>query len=253
MQGKRILVVEDERAIRDMICRYLRCHAFEVSEACDIESARRLLCEQTPHLIVLEWKLPEGNGLELARSVRSSQRQWLPLLMITARAAADARATALEAGVDDIVSKPFSLPELRARINALLRRREPGTSRWRDLNAGLVLDAARQTVMVGDRSIELPPMDFRLLSFFLQNPERAHSRADLVKNVWGGAAHTARRTVDVQVQRLRSTLEPLGMRQLIQTVQGVGYRFSACTDPRAAGRSGTSPMQQGPVRRSVQE
>lgn len=237
MLGKRILVVEDERAIRDMICFYLRSHDFAVSEADDVASAQRLLCDETPNLIVLERTLPAGDGLELTRSVRSSQRHWIPLLMIADRASEDDKVTALNAGVDDILSKPFFLRELVARVHALLRRCEKVRPRPRDLNAGLILDAARQSVIFDDRTVELPPTDFRLLTFFVQNPERAHTRVELLRKVWGSEAGAEPRTVDVQIQRLRGALAQVSMQHLIQTVQGIGYRFSTCMDPRSGRRA----------------
>lgn len=230
MHGKRILVVEDEPAIREMICSYLRDHDFSVSEADDVDSAQRLLCEQTPNLIVLEQALPLSDGLDLARSVRSSREHWMPLLMITGRASEDDKVAALDAGVDDILGKPFSPRELLARINALLRRCEKSRPRSHDRNAGLMLDAARERVIFGERSVELTPTDFRLLTFFVQNPDRAHTRADLLKNVCGADAHAELRTVDVQIRRLRGALAPLQIHYLIQTVQGIGYRFSARAD-----------------------
>lgn len=236
MHGKRILVVEDERAIRDMICFYLRCHDFAVSEADDEGSARRLLCEQAPNLILLERTLAASDGLELARSVRSSQRRWIPLLMIVGHASEEERVAALDAGVDDVVGKPFSPRELLARIHALLRRCEKHGPRSHDLDVGFTLDSARQCVMFRDSTVELTPTDFRLLTFFVENAERAHTRKELMKNVWGSGAGKDLRTVDVQIQRLRSALSSLSMQHLIQTVQGVGYRFSLSIDARSAGR-----------------
>lgn len=230
MHAKRILVVEDEPAIREMICSYLRDHDFSVTEADDVDSAQRMLCEQTPNLIVLEGTLPLNNGLELARSVRSSREHWMPLLMIASRASDDEKVAALDAGVDDILSKPFSPRELLARINALLRRCEKTRPRSHNGTASLMLDAVRQRVIVGNRIVELTPTDFRLLSFFVQNPDRAHTRADLLKNVWGADVPGELRTVDVQIRRLRGALAPLQINRLIQTVQGIGYRFSARQD-----------------------
>jgi two-component system, OmpR family, phosphate regulon response regulator PhoB len=239
MHVKYILVVEADRSIREMIGFQLRRHGFEVKEMSDAYAAQQSLLERLPDLMLLEWTLPAMNGLDLVRTVRSTESRWLPIMMVTNRSSEEDRVTALDSGVDDIIGKPFSRRELIARVNALLRRQQSSRSSLHHLSTKLVLDHDEQCVIAGKDKIPLPPTDFRLLQFFTAHPERAHTRSDLLESVWGGQSNASRRTVDVQITRLRRVLEPFDLQHSIQTVTGIGYRFSNYTEnvgSRFAGR-----------------
>ena len=226
--GKQILIVEDEKPIRDMIAFGLRRAGFEVREAEDCASARASIADARPDLILIDWMLPDQSGLELTRAVkRGKDTQDLPVIMLTARADEHDKVSGLEGGADDYVTKPFSPRELLARINAVLRRSSPGATGESLEAGGVVLDVASHRVTVDEQSVALGPTEYRLLQFFMEHPERVYSRSQLLDRVWGGNVYVEERTVDVHIRRLRKTLEPFGLDRLIQTVRGTGYRFSA--------------------------
>jgi two-component system phosphate regulon response regulator PhoB len=227
MTGKQILIVEDEKPIRDMIAFGLRRAGFEVREAEDCSAARASIADQRPDLLLVDWMLPDQSGLELTRAVkRHKDTEDLPVIMLTARADEHDKVTGLEGGADDYVTKPFSPRELLARINAVLRRSAtvgPGEA----LEAGgLQLDMASHRVTVDGEAVQLGPTEYRLLQFFMEHPERVYSRSQLLDRVWGGNVYVEERTVDVHIRRLRKALEPHRRDSLIQTVRGSGYRFS---------------------------
>lgn len=227
MSAKQILVVEDERPIRDMIVFGLRRGGFEVREAADVAAARASIADQRPDLVLIDWMLPEMSGLELTRSLkRDKETRDVPVIMLTARADEQDKIMGLDSGADDYVTKPFSPRELLARINAVLRRSGPGGTEERIEAEGLVLDAAGHRVTVGDRTIPLGPTEYRLLAFFMTHAERVYSRAQLLDRVWGGNVYVEERTVDVHIRRLRKALEAFDYDRFIQTVRGAGYRFS---------------------------
>ncbi|HEX7115077.1 MAG TPA: phosphate regulon transcriptional regulator PhoB [Steroidobacter sp.] len=227
MAARQILVVEDERPIREMIAFGLRRGGFEVREACDVSSARAAIADRRPDLVLIDWMLPDTSGLELTRALkRDKDTQELPIIMLTARADEHDKITGLEGGADDYVTKPFSPRELLARINAVLRRVSNANADERIEVEGLVLDAAGHRVMAGDRVVPLGPTEYRLLSFFMTHPERVYSRAQLLDRLWGGNVYVEERTVDVHIRRLRKALEAFGYDRFIQTVRGSGYRFS---------------------------
>ncbi|HEX7013363.1 MAG TPA: phosphate regulon transcriptional regulator PhoB [Steroidobacteraceae bacterium] len=227
MAAKQILVVEDERPIREMIAFGLRRGGFEVREASDVSSARAAIADKRPDLVLIDWMLPDTSGLELTRALkRDKDTQELPIIMLTARADEHDKITGLEGGADDYVTKPFSPRELLARINAVLRRVSSANAEDRIEAEGLVLDAAGHRVMAGERVVPLGPTEYRLLSFFMTHPERVYSRAQLLDRVWGGNVYVEERTVDVHIRRLRKALEAFGYDRFIQTVRGSGYRFS---------------------------
>jgi two-component system phosphate regulon response regulator PhoB len=227
MSAKQILVVEDERPIRDMIVFGLRRGGFEVREAADVAAARASIADQRPDLVLIDWMLPEMSGLELTRSLkRDKETRDVPVIMLTARADEQDKIMGLDSGADDYVTKPFSPRELLARINAVLRRSGPGGAEERIEAEGLVLDAAGHRVTVGDRTIPLGPTEYRLLAFFMTHAERVYSRAQLLDRVWGGNVYVEERTVDVHIRRLRKALEAFDYDRFIQTVRGAGYRFS---------------------------
>ena len=230
MGSKRILIVEDEKPIRDMIAFGLKRAGFEVLEAQDCATAQACVADHFPDLMLVDWMLPDTSGLELTRWMkRKADTREVPITMLTARAEEQDKIRGLEGGADDYVTKPFSARELLARINAVLRRSN-GSSEDEQLNAeGLVLDRASHRVRADDIEVSLGPTEFRLLSFFMAHPERVYSRSQLLDRVWGGNVYVEDRTVDVHIRRLRKALEPKAYDRFIQTVRGAGYRFSTQT------------------------
>lgn len=227
MQTKQILIVEDEKPIREMIAFGLRRAGFDVLEAEDCKAARARIADKRPDLLLVDWMLPDMSGLELTRSLkRDKETREVPVIMLTARADEQDKVSGLEGGADDYVTKPFSPRELLARINAVLRRTLPNGTEERIEIEGLVLDGASHRVMAGDQTVVLGPTEFRLLSFFMTHPERVYSRNQLLDRVWGGNVYVEERTVDVHIRRLRKALSGFGYDKFIQTVRGAGYRFS---------------------------
>jgi len=226
MEEKSILVVEDERAIREMVVFTLKRAGFRLKEAEDAAGARRAIADHHPDLILLDWMLPDLSGLELARALRRDEAtRELPILMLTARASEDDKVLGLESGADDYLTKPFSARELVARIQALLRR-VSGVEGEALAAGGLKLDPASHRVSAQGEEITLGPTEYRLLKFFMSQPDRVFSRAQVLDRVWGGNVYIEERTVDVHIRRLRKALAPHGCDAYIQTVRGSGYRFS---------------------------
>jgi two-component system phosphate regulon response regulator PhoB len=228
MSAKQILVVEDERPIREMIAFGLRRAGFEVREAADARSGRAEVANQRPDLLLVDWMLPDTSGLEFTRALkRDRETSELPIIMLTARAEEGDKVAGLEGGADDYITKPFSPRELLARINAVLRRASPAEGTECIELEGLVLDQSSQRVSCGERTVALGPTEYRLLAFFMTHPERVYTREQLLDRVWGGNVYVEERTIDVHIRRLRKALEESGHDRLIQTVRGSGYRFSA--------------------------
>lgn len=231
MSTKQILIVEDERPIREMIAFGLRRAGFDVREAEDVRAARTQLADRRPDLVLVDWMLPDMSGLELTRQLkRDRETRELPVIMLTARAEEADKISGLEGGADDYVVKPFSPRELVARINAVLRRSALGGSGERVDYEGLVLDQTSHRVLVGERTVPLGPTEYRMLEFFMTHPERVYSREQLLDRVWGGNVYVEERTIDVHIRRLRKALEDFGYDRMIQTVRGSGYRFSTRTE-----------------------
>jgi two-component system phosphate regulon response regulator PhoB len=228
MSAKQILVVEDERPIREMIAFGLRRAGFEVREAADAQSGRAEVANRRPDLLLVDWMLPDTSGLEFTRALkRDRETRELPVIMLTARAEEGDKVAGLEGGADDYITKPFSPRELLARINAVLRRATPVEGTERIDVEGLVLDQSSQRVSSGDSTVALGPTEYRMLAFFMTHPERVYTREQLLDRVWGGNVYVEERTIDVHIRRLRKALEEYGYDRLIQTVRGSGYRFSA--------------------------
>jgi two-component system phosphate regulon response regulator PhoB len=228
MSAKQILVVEDERPIREMIAFGLRRAGFEVREAADARSGRAEVANKLPDLLLVDWMLPDTSGLEFTRALkRDRETRELPVIMLTARAEEGDKVAGLEGGADDYITKPFSPRELLARINAVLRRAMPAEGTERIDIEGLVLDQSSQRVSSGERTVALGPTEYRMLAFFMTHPERVYTREQLLDRVWGGNVYVEERTIDVHIRRLRKALEDYGYDRLIQTVRGSGYRFSA--------------------------
>lgn len=224
----RILVVEDEPAILELITINLIDAGYEVEGVADAEAAQASLNEALPALVLLDWMLPGQSGLAFAKAVRADARtRDLPIIMVTARSDEADRVAGLEAWVDDYVTKPFSPRELKARIKAVLRRRAPEAAQEPLRVGSISLDPATHRVTVDRRAVPLGPTEFRLLRFLLARPERVHTRTQLLDQVWGDHVYIEERTVDVHIRRLRLALEPFGQDRLIETVRGAGYRLAA--------------------------
>ena len=226
MAAHKILIVEDEQAIREMIAFHLSRAGYETLEAADCGTARRLLADEQPDLALIDWMLPDISGLELTRMLkRDKDYEDLAIIMLTARAEEGDKISGLDGGADDYITKPFSPRELLARIQAVLRR--GGNSRDEPVNAGVLeLDKAGHRVSASGNEIKLGPTEFRLLQFLMTHPDRVYSRAQLLDRVWGANVYVEERTVDVHVRRLRKALSPGRANDYIQTVRGAGYRFS---------------------------
>jgi two-component system phosphate regulon response regulator PhoB len=228
MSANQILVVEDERPIREMIAFGLRRAGFEVREAADARTGRAEVANKLPDLLLVDWMLPDTSGLEFTRALkRDRETRELPIIMLTARAEEGDKVAGLEGGADDYITKPFSPRELLARINAVLRRTTPVEGTERIDIEGLVLDQSSQRVSSGERTVALGPTEYRMLAFFMTHPERVYTREQLLDRVWGGNVYVEERTIDVHIRRLRKALEEFGYDRLIQTVRGSGYRFSS--------------------------
>jgi two-component system phosphate regulon response regulator PhoB len=223
----RVLVVEDESAIAELIAINLRHAGHEVTIAATADQAHNEVNRVLPDLVVLDWMLPGESGLALARRWRAEVRtRELPLIMLTARAEESDKVAGLDAGADDYLSKPFSTNELMARIRAVLRRKAPEALDSQVAIGTLILDPATRRVSSGGREIKVGPTEFRLLHFLMTHPERVHSRAQLLDRVWGDHVFIEERTVDVHVKRLREVLAPVGCAQMIETSRGAGYRLT---------------------------
>lgn len=227
MAGQHILIVEDEADIREMLQLPLTKAGFILEEAADVRSAQTLIFNRLPDLILLDWMLPGTNGVEFARQLKKDNRtQQIPIIMLTARGEESDKIRGLEVGADDYVTKPFSPRELIARIKAVLRRTQTYSDSEQLVVNDLQLDPAEHRVLVGDKEVQIGPTEFRLLHFFMRHPERVYSRNQVLDQVWGGNVYIEERTVDVHIRRLRKALSQYGYDHLVQTVRGVGYRFS---------------------------
>ena len=223
--ASRILVVEDEAAIRDMLCFVLDKHGYESSEAENYQQALLQLQEPYPDLILLDWMFPGGSGIKLLQHLKQDEilRQ-IPVIMLTARGEEEDKIRGLESGADDYITKPFSPKVLMARVKAVLRRVNP-TSLDDSLEVGpLKLDPVAHRATLADEPLVMGPTEFKLLHFFMTHPDRVYSREQLLNNVWGTNVYVEDRTVDVHIRRLRKAL--LDHEFLVQTVRGAGYRFS---------------------------
>nr|WP_156776969.1 phosphate regulon transcriptional regulator PhoB [Nitrococcus mobilis] len=223
----KILIVEDEAAIREMIAMALIRSDYSVHQADSGEAGLTLLDEIVPDLVLLDWMLPGMSGIDFARRVkRHPTYRDVPIIMLTARGEEEDKIRGLEVGADDFVTKPFSPRELLARIKAVLRRAAPLSGDERIEVKGLTLDPVAHRVWIGEDTLEIGPTEFRLLRFFMTHPERVFSRGQLLDHVWGTNVYVEERTVDVHIRRLRKTIAGRGHDRLIQTVRGTGYRFS---------------------------
>ena len=223
----KILVVDDEAAIRQMVCVVLSQENYACLEAADTLQAQAKILEAVPDLLLLDWMLPGLSGIEYVRHLRGEKAtQGIPIIMLTARTREEDRIRGLQNGADDYITKPFSTRELLARIKALLRRTAPHTVDRAIEVAGLFLDPVTHRVLAHGKNVKLGQTEFRLLHFFMAHPESVHSREHFLNSVWGGDSCVEERTVDVHIRRLRVALAGGGHDGLIQTVRTAGYRFS---------------------------
>ena len=226
--SRKILVVEDEAPIREMISFVLDQNGFNAIEASDITQALDKVKEPYPDLILLDWMLPGGTGVSLAKKLKQNEyTRNIPVIMLTARSDEDDKVKGFDAGVDDYVTKPFSPKELIARIKAVIRRVSPTSLEEEVEFHGLKLDPVAHRVAINGNSLDLGPTEFRLLHFFMTHPERVYSREQLLDNVWGTNIYVEDRTVDVHIRRLRKAITGEGHEEFVQTVRGAGYRFSS--------------------------
>jgi two-component system phosphate regulon response regulator PhoB len=229
MSDQTVLVVDDESAIRDMLRMALEMAGFRALEADNIQDAHVLIVDARPDLVLLDWMLPGGSGVELLRRLkRDEATREVPVIMLTAKTAEANVVQGLEVGADDYIAKPFAPRELLARIRALLRRSGGTNDASRYEVCALVLDGVGRRVHLDNELLEMGPTEFNLLHFFVSHPERAYSRSQLLDQVWGGNVYVEERTVDVTIRRLRKALQTdsLDYSGLVQTVRGTGYRFS---------------------------
>jgi len=226
--SRRILIVEDEAPIREMLSFVMEQHGYQAVEAKDFDTAISKIAEPYPDMVLLDWMLPGGSGIQLAKKIKGDDfTRNIPIIMLTARGEEEDKVKGLEVGADDYITKPFSPKELMARMRAVFRRVAP-TALDEPLDfEGLKLDPVSHRISANDRSIDMGPTEFKLLHFFMTHPERVYSREQLLDHVWGTNVYVEDRTVDVHIRRLRKALTEHGYDRLIQTVRGVGYRFSS--------------------------
>jgi two-component system, OmpR family, phosphate regulon response regulator PhoB len=225
--NRQILVVEDETPIREMITFVLEQNGFNSIEAKDYEQALALIKEPYPDLILLDWMLPGGTGVKIAKELkRNEYTRNIPIIMLTARSDENDKVKGFDAGIDDYVTKPFSPKELIARIKAVIRRVSPTSLEELIEFQGLSLDPVAHRVGINGKPLDLGPTEFRLLHFFMTHTERVYSREQLLDNVWGVNVYVEDRTVDVHIRRLRKAITGAGHEHFVQTVRGSGYRFS---------------------------
>lgn len=228
----KILLIEDEEAIRDMVRMGLELAGFNCMESADTRLALSLIHDKKPDLILLDWMLPGGSGIELLhRLKRDDLAKSIPVIMLTAKTTEDNKIQGLEAGADDYIAKPFAPRELIARINAVLRRFNQTEEKDVVSVEGLRLDNVSHRVTIDKQEIRMGPTEYKLLNFFMTHQDRVYSRAQLLDHVWGSNVYVEERTVDVHIRRLRKALDSVlsdsQYGQLVQTVRGAGYRFSA--------------------------
>ena len=222
----RIIIVEDEPAIAELMSVNLRHNGFQPVWAMDAITAQKELDEVLPDVVLLDWMLPGESGLSLAKRWRGNPRtKAVPILMITARVDEPDRVAGLDAGADDYITKPFSVSELLARIRAVLRRRAPEQAVPNVTVGELMLDGATYRVAYQGEPLKIGPTEFKLLSYLMHHAERVHTRSQLLDKVWGDHVFIEERTVDVHIKRLRESLGKAG--SMVETVRGAGYRLTS--------------------------
>lgn len=227
---KKILIVEDETPISEMIELFLTAQGFEVIQAYDGLEAKEIIAANSKiDLILLDWMLPKKSGIDLLKELKSSRKErHIPVIMLSAKAELEDRLEGLDSGADDYLPKPFAMKELLSRVNSLLRRIEEYVEEENEIVkvAGIELDLDAQRITIHNQPISLSAIEFRLLAFFMTHIDRVYSRDKLLDHVWGIDSYVDERTVDVTIGRLRKILEPSDHQKMLQTVRGEGYRFS---------------------------
>ncbi|GHA15967.1 DNA-binding response regulator [Arenicella chitinivorans] len=222
-----ILVVDDEAAIRDMVRMALEMDGFTVSDASNAHHASKVLEQEDIDLILLDWMMPGISGIDFAGRIRREGNTQVGIIMLTAKDDEDDMVRGLDVGADDYIKKPFSTKEMLSRINAVLRRLSSNQLSGDVVSAGkITIDSDQHRVLIDGENVDFSPTEFRLLHFLLTHPDRVFARDQLLDNVWGNQVYVEDRTVDVHIRRLRKVLEPHQCDNYINTVRGVGYRFS---------------------------
>ncbi len=225
-----VMIVEDEPALCTLLRYNLEKEGYRVAEATDGEEALTLVAETPPDLVVLDWMLPVMSGIEVCRQLRRKPRtRDVPIIMLTARGEESDKVRGLNVGADDYITKPFSLPELLARIRALLRRIQPAQAKGNLTFEDLTMDLTAHRVVRGERQVHLGPTEYRLLQYFLQHPRCVFSREELLSAVWGPDIYVEPRTVDVHIRRLRKALNGDSGQDIIRTVRAAGYALDTET------------------------
>lgn len=223
MKHVTLLIVEDDQGIQDMLRYSLEPEGYKLHTAMTVKDAWDIIEQKSIDLVLLDWMLPDNSGIDLLHRIRK-YHSMLPVIMVTAKTDEQDRVLGLDVGADDYITKPFSIKELKSRIQAVLRRSLPDEQ---PIQIGeLFLDPVSQRVRVADNALELAPTEFRLLHYLMSHSDRVFSRSQLLDQVWGTNVYVEERTVDVHIRRLRKNLEPYEQHSLIQTVHGRGYRFS---------------------------
>ncbi len=226
-----ILVVDDEAAIRDMVRMALELENYTVSDASNAHQAAKILESEDIDLILLDWMMPGVSGIDFAGRIRRDGNSTVGIIMVTAKDDEDDMLRGLDVGADDYVKKPFSTKELSSRIKAVLRRLSESSPIKDVVSAGkITIDSGQHRVLIDGKNVDFSPTEFRLLHFLLTHPDRVFGRDQLLDNVWGNQVYVEDRTVDVHIRRLRKVLEPFECNNYINTVRGVGYRFSLQND-----------------------
>lgn len=226
MKKHHILIVEDEKSIRDMVYFALDREGYEIDEVVDGKQATEKLTQIKPSLILMDWMLPDTSGIELVRRIKRDEiTHDIPVIMLTAKTEERDKVEGLDSGADDYITKPFSVKELSARIRAVLRRVDSDSKEDKLAYGKLILDLDAHQVSVEGTQVEVGPTEFRLLEFFMTHPDKVYSRAQLLDYVWGRSKFVEERTVDVHILRLRKLLKPYNCHTMVQTVRGYGYRF----------------------------
>ncbi len=224
---KKILLVEDEEAIREMLEIILKQADYHVFSASSAEQAQMLLADTLPDLILLDWMLPGISGVDFARRLKKDpDLQQLPVILLTARGEEEDKVKGLELGADDYVTKPFSPKELMARIKAVLRRASPANDDGLIQQGGFELLLDKHELSFNGQKLDVSPLEFKLMHFFMTHPGIVYSRTQLLDQVWGRSVYVEERTVDVHIRRLRKILAEYGAKDAIETVRGFGYRFA---------------------------
>ncbi len=224
---KTILIIDDEPAICDMLRMVLEKTGYQCLEAANGQQARATVIDEKPDLILLDWMLPDINGVTLVHRLKKDElTASIPIIMLTAKSEEDNKIKGLKAGADDYITKPFSPRELIARIQAVLRRTEKIGNQVIISVEGLTINLTSHIVTIHDQIVKMSSTEYRLLEFFIKHQDRVYSRNQLLDHVWGSNTYVEERTVDVHIRRLRKVLSPYNHDFLVQTVRGSGYRFS---------------------------